>query len=456
MGVCLPTIGAATKGATGNRGGQGPSTANSSLLASTAVVPSASAAVGRLPAQPAGISQLDLAEAGTSNPRQTRITPATRVEIIRDALRVRGFSEVSATRIAQPQRASTRAIYESKWNKFSRWCVEQSIDPLCASVPQIADFFVYLTTELNLAPSTVEGYRSAISHTLKGTSGRDIGTDKDLTHLLASMHQERPRSRPQPPEWDLSYVLHTLTQAPFEPMVQAPLKMVTWKTVFLVAFASARRRGEIHALQRKNWMHDPDWNSVTLFTDPSFIAKTQIVSSGKYAMQPLVIPSLANYVGPDLPEDKTLCPVRALRYYIQRTDPHRGARTRLFLACVPGKLNDIVPSTLSGWIKGVIQFAYNKGPTTSKTLYNVTPHTIRGMAASWALTSRAPMADIMTATSWRTHNTFTSFYLKDCTNIRPGMFMLGPVVAAGQISSIHDQPNQAPSSKKKGRHHRRK
>ena len=42
------------------------------------------------------------------------------------AIQQAGFSEEVATRIEAPQRRSTRAIYESKWSVFVRWCEEHT------------------------------------------------------------------------------------------------------------------------------------------------------------------------------------------------------------------------------------------------------------------------------------------------------------------------------------------
>jgi hypothetical protein len=89
------------------------------------------------------------------------------VEIIGGALRDRGFSDVVARRISQPQKQSTLAIYESKWQKFALWCGQRQIDPLLATVPQVAEFLLSLSVDDQLKPSTIDGYRSAIAITVK-------------------------------------------------------------------------------------------------------------------------------------------------------------------------------------------------------------------------------------------------------------------------------------------------
>ena len=58
------------------------------------------------------------------------------------AIQQAGFSAEVATRIEAPQRRSTRAIYESKWSVFVRWCEENKVDVRTPSIKQIADFLL--------------------------------------------------------------------------------------------------------------------------------------------------------------------------------------------------------------------------------------------------------------------------------------------------------------------------
>ena len=56
------------------------------------------------------------------------------------AIQQAGFSAEMATRIEAPQKRSTRAIYESKWSVFVRWCEKNKVDVRTPSIEQIADF----------------------------------------------------------------------------------------------------------------------------------------------------------------------------------------------------------------------------------------------------------------------------------------------------------------------------
>ena len=157
------------------------------------------------------------------------------------SIRRQGFSEEVAARIEALQRSSTRAVYKSKWAIFVKWCESNQVDFRSPSLKQVADFLLYLFKERNLQPSTIEGYRTAIAD-MVGNDLVQFGKDESLTRLLDSFHRDKPKGRQGVPAWNLSLVLHQLTKAPFEPMRKASLKHLTFKTVFLLALGSGKKR----------------------------------------------------------------------------------------------------------------------------------------------------------------------------------------------------------------------
>ena len=230
------------------------------------------------------------------------------------AIKKQGFSKAVAERIEAPQRGSTRSVYEAKWTIFTKWCDAHQVDFRAPPVKSVADFLLYLFQGRKLQPSTIDGYRSAIADKL-GNSPLDMGKDQNLTRLLDSFHRDRPKGRRGIPSWNLSLVLHQLTKPPFEPIKEASLKHLTFKTVFLLALGSGKRRSEIHAWQNRNIRHQSDWSKVSLYPSPSFLSKNQLAKEGPESVAPVVIPALAPTLDRSLKSDRSLCPVRALRYY---------------------------------------------------------------------------------------------------------------------------------------------
>ena len=176
------------------------------------------------------------------DPAQELVKPeptclATRLTAIKE----QGFSEAVAARIEAPQRGSTRSVYEAKWTIFTKWCLSNQVDFRAPPLKAIADFLLHL---FQLQPSTIDGYRSAIADKL-GNSTINVSKDENLIRLLDSFHRDRPKGRRGISSWNLSLVLHQLTKAPFEPLKEASLKHLTFKTVFLLALGSGKCRSEI-------------------------------------------------------------------------------------------------------------------------------------------------------------------------------------------------------------------
>ena len=65
--------------------------------------------------------------------------------------------------------------------------------------------------------------------------------------MISSKQVERPRPLLVLPVWDLAVILETLAN-PSEPLQEASLKHLTYKTVFLLAMTSAGRRSELQDL----------------------------------------------------------------------------------------------------------------------------------------------------------------------------------------------------------------
>ena len=348
------------------------------------------------------------------------------------AIQQAGFSEEVATRIEAPQRRSTRAIYESKWSVFVRWCEEHKVDFRSPSIKQIADFLLYLFQEKRLQPSTIDGYRTAISDKI-GNGRVNIGKDENLTRLLDSFHRDKPKGRRGVPSWNLSLVLHQLTKPPFEPLRKASLKHLTFKTVFLLALGSGKRRSEIHAWVHRNIRHQEDWSNVSLYPSPSFISKNHLAKEGPSCVAPVIIPALAPTLDKSLKEDRTLCPVRSLRYYLDKTKDLRSDKELVFVSFRKSFKKDIVPATVSSWIKQTIGLCYQLSDEQSQNLHQVRAHDVRAFAASKAFQGGVPLDQILSACHWKSHNTFTQFYLKDVAWADSELYHLGPVVAAQQI-----------------------
>ena len=402
---------------------------NSALLASEIMVQPASELPCGLTDSPSSSGRSVISVSGSSSTHEPRDATSSRLDVIKRSVRENNFSEKVASRIAQSRRTSTRNVYDAKWRVFSYWCKSKSIDPQCPTMNNLASYFLFLFEEKKLAVSTIKGYRSMLSNTLKFKGGEKIGSDPFLSELMRSFELDRPVIRSLTPKWDLSCVLWSLTKEPYEPLTGASLKFLTLKTVFLLAFATARRRSEIHAfsIEEGCLRFNKSDGSVSLLCQPGFLAKNQLP---QVLPEPIYVPSLSKSCGHDDP-DRLLCPVRSLKFYLKRVETSRGSRKRLFLPLIGNK--DISAATVSRWTSDVIKFAYQGLSDRDLSFLQIRPHEVRALSASWAFLNRSPLEDVLRAAYWKNSSTFSSFYLRSFAAQADNLHSLGPLVASQRV-----------------------
>ena len=102
-------------------------------------------------------------------------------------------------------------------------------------------------------------------------------------------------------------------------------------------------------------------------------------------MSPVTIPALTTIVDRQF-KDRTLCPVLAPRYCLDRTKDLRGSRSLLFISFQKGHTSDIRPTTLSSWLKQTILLCYKQADQQALDLAQVKAHDIRAIVASRPIT----------------------------------------------------------------------
>ena len=325
---------------------------------------------------------------------------------------------------------STLKTYDEKWDDFYTYCEKKGLDPFYPKIYHVASF-LKKRFEAGHGLRSLGVYRAAISATLKYHTKLEVGTNQEISGLMKSFRVQRPPVRKIMPEWDISFVLWSLTRPPFEPIHDekcVDLKHLTWKAVFLLFLASGARRSEIHALSQESVSIAESRTFMTVAPHPGFVAKNA-VAKGK-PLDPFVIPSLQAHS----PDDRSLCPVRCIREYGRRTKKFRGEKKNLFVSYQAGRKNEICKNTISSWIKNLLQFCYKNPQEETLSLAGLGSHEIRRVAATLVYRGTVSIEDVMRAGSWKVHSTFTDFYLKDLSVIDgKRMKRLGPIVAAQKV-----------------------
>jgi integrase len=428
--LCVSSNGTGSPGPSQTARLDGENASDCSGLADKVMVPGNNRAIGGLPVGDSYMGQVAQTAQKVDFPPEPSNVPPTRLASVRGTLQQAGFSEEAALRISEHNRPSTNKLYQCRWGAFGRWCAERGTDPLQASVSVIADFLLSLFHK-GLQPTSIRGYRTAISNTLKH-QGMDVGADRQLGALLSNLQRECPRPVQSMPSWDLALVLRSLTRHPYEPLKKASDKFLTFKTVFLVALATGCRVSEIHALDVSTIRHTEGHRELHISPNLRFLSKTQRALDTQRQLAVVKIKALAPSLQEDMVEDRSLCPVRAVRYYLDRTSCHRRDQNRLFVSYI-SMHKEITKITISYWIKKVIQYAYTNWSSEDQSVLRFKAHDVRALAGSWAFRNSVPLVDIMQACSWKRHSTFSEFYLKDMATQAADLYHLGPLVVAQHL-----------------------
>ena len=359
-------------------------------------------------------------------PRRPRVEPSCVVTLKRH-FRKSGFSGRAAGVLSGCLRESSSRLYQSRWQIFCGWCRGRGVAPVNATVPVVVDFLIYLRQDKRLSVSAVKGYSSALNSVL-ALKGRDLASSREITMLLQSFARLVIPVELRPPAWDTSLVLQSLTRAPYEPLQTCEERFLAQKTLFLLALASAKRIGELHALSY-SVSHTRDWGEVSFSYVTVFVAKTQDPSSLAPRFEGFSVPALPNTRNNR--NGRLLCPVRAVRRYLDCTAAHRPRCDRLFVTAGHSK-KEISKTTVSFWLRKTISRAYELSGTALPVPAPQARET-RGIAPSLLFKKNFAVDQVLKAGTWRRHTTFTRRYLRNLAHRSLDTFHLGPVVAAQAV-----------------------
>ncbi len=167
---------------------------------------------------------------------------------------------------------------------------------------------------------------------------------------MRGIRRLRPTRPMAVPSWDLSVVLEGLVTAPFEPLESAPERILTLKVILLLVLMSLKIVGDLQALSVSEMCMDfaPGLVKVTLRPRPGYIPK---VLSTSFRSQVVTIPSFHPPLFASSEDEKLhmLCPVRALKLYVDRSKVWR--KSSQLLVCFGAGRPGLATSKrfLTGW-----------------------------------------------------------------------------------------------------------
>uniref|UniRef100_A0A1A8PZ04 ribonuclease H n=1 Tax=Nothobranchius rachovii TaxID=451742 RepID=A0A1A8PZ04_9TELE len=303
---------------------------------------------------------------------------------------------------------STRSLYDCKWRVFEAWCQGREISPFQCPVSVILSFLQDLL-DGKKAFSTIKVYLAAISARHLGFGKKLAGQHPLVCSFMRGARRLLPVSRPLVPSWDLSLVLSALSGPPFEPMDGLDLKILSLKVVLLLALVSAKRVSDLQALSvhPSCTQFAPGDMKVSLKPNPAFVPK--VVGS----FSPIILTAFypLPFSSPEEERWHKLCPIRALKEYVNRTENLRRG-DQLFVSWGgPRKGKPVTKQRLSHWIVEAISMAYSCQGIQAPV--GLRAHSTRGLSASWALFRGLSIQEICAAASWASPLAFARFYKLD-------------------------------------------
>ncbi len=333
-----------------------------------------------------------------------RLVESPRMVLGRDAEVLSGLPPAVVNTIASARALSTRQAYRLKWNLFVDWCSPRREDPRRCPIAVVLSF-LQDGLERRLSPSTLKVYVAAIAAHHDAVDGKSLGKHDLVIRFLRGARRLNPPRPHLVPSWDLPSVLSALRGAPFEPLQSVELKFLSLKTVLLSALATVKRVGDLQAFSVDDSCLEfgPADSHIVLRPRPGYVPK---VPTMPFRDQVVNLQALPREEAD--PAIALLCPVRALRIYVDRTQSFRTS-DQLFV-CFGGqqKGRAVSKQRLAHWIVEAIVLAYQARRLPCPL--GVRAHSTRGVASSWALARGASIADICKAAGWATPNTFARFY----------------------------------------------
>ncbi|PTA42302.1 hypothetical protein C8054_31445 [Micromonospora sp. RP3T] len=322
----------------------------------------------------------------------------------RDASDLSGLPQAVIETITQSRAPSTRQAYALRWGLFVDWCSSRGEDPQRCTIAVVLSF-LQEKLERRLSPSTLKVYVAAIAAYHDAVDGTSLGKHQLIVRFLRGARRVNP-PRPHPiPSWDLSVALQGLREAPFEPLASVELKYLSLKTALLTALASIKRVGDLQAFSVDEACLEfgPGDSHVILRPRPGYVPKVPTTPFRDQVVNLQALP--LEEADPAL---ALLCPVRALRVYVDRT--RSFSRSEQLFVCFGGqqKGNAVSKQRLAHWVVDAISLAYESQGEPCPL--GVRAHSTRSVASSYALAHGASLADICRAAGWATPNTFARFY----------------------------------------------
>lgn len=194
--------------------------------------------------------------------------------------------------------------------------------------------------------------------------------------------------------WDVSIVLRFLST--LYPLNTLSLKLLTFKTVALVALATAARAQTLVSMDVGFMKHSDD---KLTFCFPNLLKTSRKGKAYVIILEPFT--------------DKRICVFSTVLFYIDKLKDQRRS-SKLFVSYVT--YEQVTTSTIARWLKTVLDLA---GIDT--TLFKA--HSFRSAAVSAASHRGCSLANVLNTADWKSAGNFYKFYHRNAVESNDMTFM---------------------------------
>jgi len=235
-----------------------------------------------------------------------------RLDSITNGYTKKGYGANSIRILLENHREGTVKQYQHAWSLFLKFLSFRSIPHSSISLGDVLEFLAYYH-DLGRAYYTLAGYRCALRLPLRLECQLLLDCD-DSEVFMRGLYNRRPppKAGTCKPDWLLSDLLLFLKSDTFEPLETKPIRIMTKKVLALTLLATGRRIDDVSSFTR--FYRSEAQGSILRFSVPdSHRSKNEM--RGFIPEDSTVLSLVSAHPG-----DELLCPVRALKIYLERRD----------------------------------------------------------------------------------------------------------------------------------------
>ena len=282
-------------------------------------------------------------------------------------------------------RPSTRRQYQAVWKEWSKFCQNESMDPTSICVESMLGYLQYLFDK-GFAWRSIGVHRSALSSILEAHKPVPVGQHPLVCRFVRGVFNKRPPSVRVVPTWDIGQVLMDLSKD--HPPEDLSLFRLTAKVLFLLAAFTAKRVSDLVLFSVDS--------SLCHVTDECIVLQTQFGSKTDrpgHRSPPVTLRKC---------EEESLCPVRYVSAYKERTEPLRQASGTQQLFISPFTQRPVKLATLRRWMVKVMREAEVIASAGST----------RATVTSCALLHDVPLQQLLNSADWTREDTPFRHYVR--------------------------------------------